>query len=1413
MSEPNGYDDDSELSSSEPPPTLWERLGDAVRAGASAVAGSAAAAATGVRDGAEAVRDGWHKGTHRADKWAANGVVGRAFQFKQRNAKFCTELRAGLITFLMVSYILAVNPTILATTGGTCDPETVCGVNPATNVTYYDELGPQCLANPDDPSANQCMTQLVRSLVTATAAASLISTFFIGYFGNLPLALAPGIGINAYVAYQVVGQFGDGELSYQQAMTAIFIEGWIFMILSVTGVRGGIVKFMPKSIAMASSVGIGMLLAFTGLRNLGLITFDSATLVTLGGCPVSHRNYLYAFPERLTPDTFPTYDVADLPAPATVYGCMDETMRSPAMWLGIAGGFLMCILLYTGIKGSLIIGIAFVTIISWIPGHGASYLGSSSPIPGGEQRMDVFKQVVAAPSLSATGLAWDWSAFKDGRTWLVLFTFLYIDLLDCTGTLLSMARLLDFSMPGFLTETMEFPGQMWAFLSDGIGIVTGSMMGTTPLTVYIESAAGIEDGGRTGLTALVVSFFFLVSLFFSPIIASIPPYATGPALVLVGTILLGHIAHIEWDDIGVAVPAFLTMVLMPFTYSVAYGVIAGLASYVAIHGPFWAWDYFRKRWRGGGATAESPRHARRLKRRMTGYHMRKTFGPPEAPPSRADSFVGMPGYQDSYHSQDTHRSGLPVTMMMGGGAAMGGIHGPGSHAGSVIGRSNPPSVAGFPLEGSTRGAAAAAAMLRGSIHAGASADGELPPPPSGVALMRKSYSMTAGRGTETAPAAVGAAAAALGFGRAGPRSLPVPYRAGARGLTDSGTPYIATSAVQRLGGRSLGHNLSMGALRGSGQGGSSSPVPPKPGDFARLRSKTFSHGLSALTADDDLRQQHSSSDHGGQLYQQYMQGRGRGTTGSEEGDMEGQPSFKLFGDVAPLALEGSGPARVSSELEDRRRSFKLFGEVEPMALSNSGAVGGSSELEDRRKSFKLFGDVEPMALSTSGAIGSGPFGSGPTGSGEADLQGQRSFRLFGDVEPLALSTSGAIEGLAADGSGGGGEDRGAPGGDSSKPELEPEQSYRLFGMSPLRISASLTFQDGSASMAHTSSFRLPTSSSDMERDVTADLTFGSASGRRTPQLFRDSMERARHGSTAYTDARAQTPEGGSLLAQAATQAAQAARRPSFGDSPAAGEAGGAEEEEEQQQQQQQQQQQAGGEGLGSPEPGLRRLSSEEQRAEDERHAAVYDKLVRTLSRNSLRGRSPAPRPVGQGDESAENGSVRSLSRSSSLAGQRGQLRSSSLAAAAHQLARLSSQGEVASPQSGSGAPSPVRLGRLSSAGGVPSPVPPVLARISSQAGTPETSQPTSPVRAAERHPALPPSPFGGELPRHLRHVQSMPPQPPGASAGAPPPQPFDAPAETRSAPHELRGAHLAAELDPYCSRYLSGLVGDDEEAG
>ena len=352
-------------------------------------------------------------------------------------------------------------------------------------------------------------------------------------------------------------------------------------------------RYLPSNIAYAASSGIGLLLAFTGLRNLGIVVFDNNTLVALGGCSEDDRTNIFttkvSFQDLNSTDTGDPLDFlasVDEASPR-VYGCKEDTMRSATMWLGIAGGMLMALLQSWRVSGSIFIGVAFVTIISWIPGHAASYLGSGSPIPGGQYRMEVFKDVVAAPSLSLTGLNWDWSAIDSGSYWLALFTFLYIDLLDCTGTLLSMASLLDDCMENdaeeqgkkenykpFMNEKREFFGQQWAFLADGVGILVGSMMGVTPLTVYIESAAGIEDGGRTGIAALVMSFFFFVSLFFSPILSSIPPYATGPALVLVGVMLIAHVDRIQWDDPLESIPAFITIILMPFTLSgKTYGLV------------------------------------------------------------------------------------------------------------------------------------------------------------------------------------------------------------------------------------------------------------------------------------------------------------------------------------------------------------------------------------------------------------------------------------------------------------------------------------------------------------------------------------------------------------------------------------------------------------------------------------------------------------------------------------------------------------------------------------------------------------------------------------------------------------------------------------------------------------------------
>ncbi|KDD74028.1 hypothetical protein H632_c1638p0, partial [Helicosporidium sp. ATCC 50920] len=637
----------------------------AVTRTSTAVVGTTERAVSAVGERLEALSFRMSKAADAANNWADAGIVGRYFAFRERGTRLMIELRAGSVTFLMVAYILAVNPNILVTTGGTCRPDQMCSPQD------FALEGKACMINSQDPGAVSCLSDLKKNLITATAASSLISTFIIGYLANLPLALAPGLGINAYVAYQVVGQFSQGELTYEQAMAAIFVEGWIFVLLSVTGVRGGIIKYMPKTIALATSVGIGLMLAFTGLRNLDIVTFDRSTLVTLGGCGAGDRTYVYEFDDPLSP-LVAANESAVLIAQASVWGCSGGVMRSASMWLGIAGGMLTSILLYQGVKGALIIGIAFVTVISWIPGHAATYLGTSSSIPGGEARLDVFKQVVAVPTLSMTGLAWDWSAFDKSQLWIALVTFLYIDLLDCTGTLLSMAHVLDSYLPGFLDDSGEFPGQMWAFLADGAGIIVGSMMGTTPLTVFIESAAGIEDGARTGLAAIVVSAFFFVSLFFSPIFASIPPYATGAALVLVGAILIGHVNRIEWDNIGEAIPGLLTIVLMPMTYSVAYGVVAGLASYIFIHAPFAIYDWIVSRLRPDRAKANHAARAAREQRRRSRFYMRRKAlgeGPPDGGPpvdlggSDADSYISS----DSRHPPGRSTASRSHKALGGGG--------------------------------------------------------------------------------------------------------------------------------------------------------------------------------------------------------------------------------------------------------------------------------------------------------------------------------------------------------------------------------------------------------------------------------------------------------------------------------------------------------------------------------------------------------------------------------------------------------------------------------------------------------------------------------------------------------------------------------------------------------------------------
>lgn len=539
------------------------------------------------------------EGVGRLNVWFENTAVANFFQVKERGSALSTEIRAGTVTFLSMAYILAVNAGIVADTGGACGDSDCTG----------DYLGPGCRfgdANGFNPGYLECREETRKSMISATAASSLIACFLMGAMANLPLGLAPGMGINAFFTYTVVGFFGSGGLiTYKEALSAVFIEGFIFIFIALTGVRGKLIQLVPKSVMLATAGGIGFFLAFIGLQGsegIGLITQDPATLVTLGGCPVEKRlkSFTPNDPDNIcTPalNQYPngtfyaTASATGLGAASANYYCDGERMRSPTMWLGIMGGLLMVLLMGRGYKGSIMTGILFVTFISWIQGHSASYLGEGSQIPGGDARWHYFKKVVGYPNTSKTAVQFDWGAFKNSNLWAALISFLYLDFLDTTGTLFAMASFLNKNMPGFIDQkTKTFPRQTAAFCVDGIAIVVGGILGIAPLTVFVESATGIKDGGRTGITALTISFYFFLALFFTPIIASIPPFATGPALVLVGAMMMENLLDIRWHEVQHAVPAFLTIAIIPLSYSIAYGVIAGIASYIFLYLFFLIYD-------------------------------------------------------------------------------------------------------------------------------------------------------------------------------------------------------------------------------------------------------------------------------------------------------------------------------------------------------------------------------------------------------------------------------------------------------------------------------------------------------------------------------------------------------------------------------------------------------------------------------------------------------------------------------------------------------------------------------------------------------------------------------------------------------------------------------------------------------
>lgn len=479
----------------------------------------------------------------RLDTTVAQSAFGRYFRLEgsghpleRKGARFSVELRAGCVTFAAMAYIISVNAEILTSSGGMCVTD-----------------GRDAAKCSDDAECKKCLNDLHRGYVVATSAAACLASALMGLVANLPLGLAPGLGANAYFAFTVVG---SGMIKYGDALAVIWLEGWIFLILSIFGVRQWLARILPNSLKLSTGAGIGLYLAFIGLgpNGLDVIGLDYDNLVGFAGCLAQFRD------------------------PDHKNLCTSHVLQNPTMWVGIfLGGVLITFLMMYRVRGAMIIGIILVAVSSWPRGSSVTQFPYTSD---GDDNWNFFKQVATWHNISPVGPQnINWTGYNTGKAWLALITFLYIDLLDTTGTLYAMAtqaRLVD-------ERTGDFEGSATAYMADAISISAGSLLGCSPCTAFIESASGIAEGGRTGITALVIAFWFFMSLFFAPIFSSLPPWATGSVLVIVGSMMMHSVTEINWGYLGDSLPAFLTIIGIPFMYNIAYGLITGIISYVILN--------------------------------------------------------------------------------------------------------------------------------------------------------------------------------------------------------------------------------------------------------------------------------------------------------------------------------------------------------------------------------------------------------------------------------------------------------------------------------------------------------------------------------------------------------------------------------------------------------------------------------------------------------------------------------------------------------------------------------------------------------------------------------------------------------------------------------------------------------------
>ncbi|MBK5722078.1 NCS2 family permease [Dysgonomonas sp. Marseille-P4677] len=403
-------------------------------------------------------------------------LLERTFKLTENKTTIRKELIAGLITFLTMSYILIVNPSILSTTGMDKD-----------------------------------------ALFTATAVATIFATLMMALYAKLPIAQAPGMGLNAFFAFTVCGLMG---YSWQFALTAVFIEGIIFILLTFFNVRELIVKSIPKVLKDAIPVGIGLFITLIGLKNAGIVVASPATLIALG----------------------------------------DFSQHS--VWIALMGLIVTAVLYVRNVNGSILIGIIVATIFGIILGDVT--LPDSSIIS-------------APPSIAPIFAQFEWDHILSFNMVVVVFTFLFVNMFDTVGTLIGVV-----SKAGLADEDGNFPQMKKALFSDALGTTVGAVLGTSTITAYVESASGVASGGRTGLTSVSTAFMFILALFFAPLFLMVPAAATSPALIIVGLFMISSVAKIDFSDMSEGLPAFLTIVFMPFTYSIAEGIVFGMLSFALI---------------------------------------------------------------------------------------------------------------------------------------------------------------------------------------------------------------------------------------------------------------------------------------------------------------------------------------------------------------------------------------------------------------------------------------------------------------------------------------------------------------------------------------------------------------------------------------------------------------------------------------------------------------------------------------------------------------------------------------------------------------------------------------------------------------------------------------------------------------